>query len=276
MQRRAAAIYFTFFLVVGAAAYAYIGVAQDTHQPEFELEGETLGEGDSVSIDGTEYTIADFAEDGDLVLTLEWVDDSAVHTATLENGSTTAIEDTSYTVVIVNETDLSSFTLEEELNVSAILQGDDAVENSLAEKNDTQYVVYRENNTLRPAAEYLPEPETREFEVGDTYPYEGNETTVVEVTPEEATLEWTGPASRSAELEEGMNVTLANGDEYFAHFPSDDQVTLVPIEQYGDYATTLDEQDYFNERINGLWGIAIVAGIAALLIVSLAYIPNRG
>jgi len=56
MQRRAAAIYFVFFLVVGAAAYAYIGVAQSSQQPAFDVDGPTLAGNESTTIDGTEST----------------------------------------------------------------------------------------------------------------------------------------------------------------------------------------------------------------------------
>ena len=288
MQRRAAAIYFAFFLVVGAAAYAYIGVAQSTQQPQFSLDGATLEGNESTTIDGTQYAVAEVGHasggggghggggGGELVATLEWVNQSARQTASLDNGSSTTYRGTSYTVVIGNGSDVSSFTLREEQNVTALLANDSAVENSLATRDGTDYVVFRSNDSIRPAAEYLPAPRTRQFSTGDTYPYQGNETTVVEVTPEAATLAWTGPQSRSAELQEGANVTLANGQRYFAHFPNDHAVSLVPIGQYGDYAATLAERSYFDERINGLWGIVIVSGLAAFLVLSMAYMPSRG
>lgn len=208
--------------------------------------------------------------------TLEWTNESALHTATLENGSSVTYENTAYTVVVANGSNASTFTLLEEQNVSAILASDQDVKNSLATQNDTEYVVYRSNDSLGPAlSEYLPEPETREFETGDTYQYEGNATTVAEVTSSGVTLEWTGPMSRSAELQEGANVTLAGGDRYFAHFPSDQEVQLVPIDQYDDYVATQNERTYFDERINGLWGIVIIGGTAAFLVIAGAYLPKR-
>ena len=288
MQRRAAAIYFVFFLVVGAAAYAYIGVAQETQEPGFQLDGTTLEGNGSATIGGVEYAVTELGHasggggghggggGGELVATLEWTNESARQTATLDNGSTVTYRGQSYTVVIANETNVSSFTLREEQNVSAILANDSAVKNTLATQNDTDYVVYRENDSLRPASEYLPAPETREFSTGDSYQYEGNETTVAEVTPSAVTLEQFGPAVNTVELNEGTNVTLANGDQYFAHFPNDHAVSLVPIEQYDDYQDTISQQDYFDERVNGLWGIVIVSFSAAFLILSMAYMPHRG
>ena len=288
MQRRAAAIYFVFFLVVGAAAYAYIGVAQSSQQPGFNLDGTTLESNESTTIDGTEYTVAEVGHasggggghggggGGALVATLEWTNESARQTATFENGSTVTYQGGSYTVVVPNASEPSSFTLREEQNVSAILANDSAVENSLATKNDTEYVVYRENNSLVPASEYLPAPDTQQFSTGDSFQYEGTQTTVAEVTSSEVTLEWTGPVDRSEELQEGTNVTLANGQQYFAHFPSDHAVSLVPVDQYDDYQNTVSKREYFNERMNGLWGVVIVSGSAAFLVLSMAYLPHRG
>ena len=49
MQRRAAAVYFVFFLVIGAGAYSFLAVAQG---PAIELDGETYSQGDSFTVDG--------------------------------------------------------------------------------------------------------------------------------------------------------------------------------------------------------------------------------
>ena len=289
MQRRAAAIYFVFFLVVGAAAYAYIGVAQSTQQPEFDVDGTTLQGNESTTIDGTQYTIAELGHasggggghgggggEGALVATLEWTNESAVQTATIENGSSVTLQNASYTVAIPNGSNVSSFTLREEQNVSAILANDPAVKNSLATQNDTDYVVFRENNSLRPAAEYLPAPETRQFATGDRFRYEGTRTTVADVSSGSITLEWTGPVDNSVDLQEGTNVTLANGDTFFAHFPNEEAVSLVPVEQYDQYESTVSQRGYFDERVNGLWGVVIIAWSAAFLVLSMAYLPHRG
>ena len=287
MQRRAAAIYFAFFLVVGAAAYGYIGVAQSTQQPQFSLDGTTFEGNVSNTIDGTQYNVTELGHasggggghgggGGEMVATLSWVNRSARLTATLDNGSSTTYQGTTYTVVAPNQSNASSFTLREAQNVSAILANDSAVRNSLATQNGTDYVVYTANDSLVPASQYLPTPQTRQFSTGDTYRYEGNRTTVSSIGSEGVTLTWTGPASRSTELTEGANVTLAGGQGYFVHFPSSEVVSLVPSDQYPDYSQTLAEQSYFTERINGLWGIVIISGVAAFLILSMAYMPNRG
>jgi hypothetical protein len=288
MQRRAAAIYFVFFLVVGAAAYAYIGVAQDTQRPAVSLDGTTLAAEESATIDGTQYTITELGHessggggqggggDGALIAEITWTDADATYSETLDNGSTTTYQGDSYVVDVASAEDPSTFTLREELNVTAILQSDPAVENTLATKNDTDQVVYRENNSIEPLESYLPTRETVSFAEGDAYTLEGNATTVAAVEASGVTLEWVGAKSRTAELEEGANVTMADGQQYFAHFPGDKAVQVVSIDQYGDYAETLAAQSYFTERKNGLWGVVILSGFGAFMILAAAYMPTRG
>ncbi|MFB6307796.1 MAG: hypothetical protein ABEH35_00560 [Haloarculaceae archaeon] len=279
MQRRAAAIYFVFFVVIGAAAYAYIGVAQDTQQPHVDLDAEaTLAEGDSATLAGQQYTVSSLGHEsggggGGMTATLAWTNSSFQYTATLENNST--VRNDTYRVIVANESDVDSFTLREEQNVSAILAADPAVEDQIATQNGTKYVVFRENDTLRPLSAYLPEPDTERYATGDTYEYQGNETTVASVTTEGVTLEWTGEKGQSVELTEGSNVTL-NGQTYFAHFPDSSSVQLVPTSEYDTYSTQRARIDYFHERMSGLWGITILSGIVAVLLLSTAYLPVRG
>jgi len=138
------------------------------------------------------------------VATLEWTNESALHTATLENGSSVTYENTAYTVVVANGSNASTFTLLEEQNVSAILASDQDVKTASPRRTTRSTSSTGRTTRSVPPSEYLPEPETREFETGDTYQYEGNATTVAEVTSSGVTLEWTGPMSRSAELQGGQ------------------------------------------------------------------------
>jgi hypothetical protein len=288
MQRRAAAAYFVFFLVVSVAAYAYIGVAE-SQRPVVELDETAELENDSsFTMDGTTYTASDIhlstgggghggGGGGEMVATLSWTNESAQQTATLEAGSTTTYQNDSYQVFTDNES--QRLGLQEEQNVTQLLREDDAVENSLATQNGTDYVVYRENDTLRPVDEWLPEPQTYEFSVGDSYEHQTGEgtqqTTIASVSEDGATLEWTAPRDEEVELSEGTNVTLG-GQDHFAHFPDHHTVQLINSDQYAAYQQTLDEQDYFHERTNGLWGISILSGVGAVLMLGMAYLPNRG
>lgn len=291
MQRRAAAAYFLFFLVISVAAYAYIGVAEsqrpvvsDDLDPTATLENES-----TFQTGGTTYTATNIhlstggggghggGGGGSMVGTLTWTNESARYTATLSNGSTVTRSNTTYLVTTSNAT--GEVTLTEQFNVSAMLRADDSVENSLAQQNGTDYVVYRENDSLEPLSEWLPEPETRTYTVGDSYDYQADggtqSTTIVAVSDSEATLEWFAPKDREVELSEGGNVTLG-GTTYFAHFPNHHTVQLVSVDQLDTYHEQLDRQDYFHERKNGLWGVSILSGIAAVLLLGMAYMPTRG
>jgi len=283
MQRRAAAIYFVFFLVVGAGAYAYIGVAEQTHQPQFQLDGTTIENESTATIGETQYQLSAITTSGggghgggETVADLTWTNESFLNTGTIENNATTTYQNDSYLVVIENESDVAEFDLQAQQNVTAILQNDSAVENTLATKNGTDYVVYRDNNTLRPLSEYLPEPETLTFAEGETFPYEGNDATIANVTTSAVQLEWTAPKENSVELKEGQNVTLADGQRYFAHFHHHESVDVVSADQYSSFVQTNNERDAFQVRINGLWGISIISGVAAVIMLSSAYLPVRG
>lgn len=278
MQRRAAAVYFAFFLVVASAASLYIGYAQANQQPEFTVEGPTLAANGSTTIDDTRYTVGAIgsAGGGELEATLTWTNASARMTATIQNGSTFTYENTTFTVVVPQDGNATAFTLRETFDVSSVLAADEAVEDETVTVNGTEQVVYRENDTVQPLPEYLPEPRTVTVENGSTIPYEGNDATVADVSPSAVTLAWTGSAEREVDLTEGGNVTLAGGDRYFAHFQSDEHVTLVPIEQHDTYTTTVAERNYFHERMNGLWGIVILCIVGGIVLLSTAYLPVRG
>jgi len=284
MQRRAAAIYFVFFLVVGAGAYAYIGVAEQTHQPQFEFsDTTTIENGSAATIGETQYQLSAITTSGggghgggETVADLTWTNESALQTGAISNNSTTTYQNDSYRVLIANESGVSEFDLEAQQNVTAILRNDSAVENETADQDGTRYVVYRDNDTLQPLNEYLPEPETLTFSEGETFPYEGNDATIANVTTSEVRLEWTASSENSVELKEGQNVTLADGQQYFAHFHHHESVEVISADQYGEFARTNDERSTFHERLNGLWAIAIISGVAAVIMLGSAYLPVRG
>ncbi|MDS0278767.1 hypothetical protein NDI85_13260 [Halomicroarcula sp. S1AR25-4] len=289
MQRRAAAAYFAFFLVVSVAAYAYIGVAE-SQRPEVSLEANAnLTNDTTFTVDGTTYTASNIhmssggggghggGGGGSMVADLSWTNDSWQYSGTVENGSTTSIDNTTYQVTTSNESNTVTFT--EQLNASQLAIEDPAVEDSLATQNGTQYVVYEENGTLQPVSEWLPEPETRTYQQSETIPYQSDsgvqQTTLSQVSTDSATVTWVAPRDRTVELTEGGNVTL-QGQQYFAHFPNHDSVQLVSVDEYPTYQEQLDSQEYFHERKNGLWGVSILAGIAAVLMLGMAYLPTRG
>ncbi|USZ66758.1 hypothetical protein NGM10_08380 [Halorussus salilacus] len=271
MQRRSATVYVALFLVIAAGSYALIGAAE---QPEIDLEGETYTEGDDLTVNDRQYTVDSLAE-AEGVLT--WTNESARHSTMWENNSTTELENTTYRVLIPNESDPDDVTLREEIEL------DDNV--STTTVNETEYVVEGEgeNRTLVPVDEYMdreyPDPETREFSEGDTFEYEGNETTVNNVTTEAAELTWTAPQPEEVLMTPGDEISLGPEDDtqtYVAHMRAGDGGTeLLLSTETQEYQNQIEAQNQFNERIAGLWGIVILSIITVMLLIALAFLPPK-
>lgn len=268
MQRRAATVYAVLFLVIAAGAYSLIGVAQ---QPDIDLEGETLAENEMMTVNGMEYTVSSV---GGGEGTLTRVNESQRYTETLENNSTVELDNTTYRVLIPNESDPGEFTLREEFSLSENV--------STVTQNETTYVVVDEgeNKTFVPVDEYkrqqFGEPATQEYAEGDTLQYEGNETTVSNVTKDAATLAWTAPGTIAVSIAEGETFSLGpdgNTEEFVAHFPGDGQVVL--SQDSSEYERQVNEIDEFNERIAGLWGVTILSVLVVFLLFGLAFLPNK-
>jgi hypothetical protein len=289
MQRRAAAIYAAFFIIVAAGSYAVIGVAQ---QPDVTVENPdySLAAGDQVSFDGQTYTVGQIksgTNEGDSLRSTElsWVNRSARYTATFENNSTVSSQavqwqgqraparNESYRVLVENASDPSTFTFRQEFNVSRRLAEDSAVEDQTITRSDGQrYVVYEENGSTRPLSAYLPEPETREFSEGDTLRYQNNSTTVSNVSAGSVVVEWTGTRNNSLSLEEGGRTTFG-GTQYVAHFP--DNSTFALTSDLEAYDAETEAVATYHERINGFWGVSIISALAAMLLLAVAYLPSR-
>jgi len=298
MQRRAAAIYFVFFLVIGVGAYTYIGMVQ-SQAPQVSIDAPIEGgTNSSFTVDGQEYTISTIEEESggggghgggggaSIVGELSWTNESARSTADIENGSNVSYQDRTWQVGIENASEITEFTLREQVNATRVLLNDPAVENETANYQGEQWVVWAENETLRePLADYLPDPETETIELGDTFPYEGNEDAeVVSISADAATVAWTEASENTAELSEGGNVTI-QGRTYFVHFPDNSTAQLAPVfasgqgdqrsDAFASYRNTLSRQDYFSERKNGLWGITLISLTAAVILLGAAYMPVK-
>lgn len=290
MQRRVAAIYLVFFVLMGASAYTVIGVAQ---QPAVDIpNGETYGNEDTFSVGGQEYLVqvgvaqseGDGHGGGDAnpVGNLTYVNDSARETATWASGDIVTYQDTDYNVTVDTNASTPRVELVEVVNVTATLRNDSAVYNETVVINGTESVTYREDNRNRPLDEYIdeqyPDRQSVRFVEGYEVEYDNQTTTLTSIADGEATLTWTASEQQQIELTEGGNVTLADGNTYFAHFDTHGEPTVVlaPQSEYGGYQGDLARQDYFSQRMNGLWGVVILSGFAAFLIISLAYMPVRG
>lgn len=264
MQRRAAAIFVAFFLVVAVGAYALIGAADEPTVQIDEADRDHVVTGDgSLQIGGVEYDVTDL--DGAAgSAEASWLNESARFTATLADNSTVPYRDANYTVVVQNASEPDRFRLHEV----------QPIDRPTTVQDGTRYVVFEEgtNRTLVPVSEYLPDPMIYPFVIGDEFPYEGNATTVAAVSTEEVTLEWFGPQTETVSFAEGQNTTI-DGTPYLVTFP--DEETMVLTTAYDEYDASLARIDFYHERMSGLWGVIILSGIVAFILVGMAYIPSR-
>ncbi len=281
MQRRAAAGYVVLFLVLAAGAYALLSVtsapAVDVENPDHELEA-----GDQLTVDGRTYTVQSVSAEeteGDghgggggveYAATLAWTNESAAYSETwaADDGVEFSGLDFAgarlngtYDVLVPNESDPTTATLRA------------APENLTTREVDGVTYVETEGDDgsleLVPIAQY--EPLQRVTVEEGTLDYRGNATTV-NVTESGVTLTWTAPREETVELGQTQNATL-NGREYFAYFRSGEVVTLTT--DVSSYRQSVAANDRYHERENGLWGITIVGGFAAVLLSALAFLPRK-
>jgi hypothetical protein len=289
MQRRAAAIYVAFFLVVGAASYSLIATAQEP-TIGFENPDHSLSQGDTFTVGGQQYTATTVEtteeESGGggghgggggvtIVHTAEftWTNQSALYTQTWDNGSTVTYEDDEWDVVIPNASDPSSFTLRESIDRAGILANDTAADNETVTRNGQEFVIVTENgsSTLVPATEYFPTPERQEFSESDSLSLDGNQTRI-DVGSDAVTLSWNAPRQNTVEVGNHANVTLG-GETYLAHFSSNDTVVLT--QDFQSFQAQNGDIDSFHEQKNGLWGVTILSGASVIFLVGFAFLPSR-
>jgi len=259
MQRRAAAISVAFFLVLSAGAYVTLSAAEEptiqVDNPDYALgQNQTLSPGDIT------YTVTDLGESS---AKLEWTNQSYRYTNSFANGSQIQYRDGTYDVVIPNETDPTQFTLRENQTVDA----------PTVTQDGTVYVVVKENNTTTfvPRDEYLPDPQTYTFEETDGLVYENQTWTVGNITTDTVPVYRIDSNTFTISLSEGGTQELA-GTEYVAHFANGELLLSSDVEAYN---TEIEHQNYFHERIDGLWGVSIISGVTAAFLIMLAFLPPR-
>lgn len=287
MQRRAAAIYVAFFIVLGAASYSVIATAT-APTIGFENPDHRLSQGDQLSVENRQYAVSSISAEvsggggghggGGATVTrsgeLTWTNETARYTQTWDHNTTVTYQGEDYRVLVADADDPASFQLVEEINRTAILQEDATVNDQTIMLNGTEYVVREEgdNRTLIPASEYFPTPASTQYAEGDSLQFQGNTTSVADVTSEGATLAWTAPKTNTVSVGHEANVTL-NGQRYFAYFP--DNSTLVLESDYNVYQEQVNEIDTYHDHVNGLWGISIVSFATAIMLLGMAYMPSR-
>jgi hypothetical protein len=265
MQRRAAAVSVAVFVLLAAGSFTLMGAAQ---QPDLALENPeySITVEDEETIEGTTYHFT--AVDAESA-TAEWTNQSAQYTEEWSSGDTVVYEGDDYTVAVPNQSDPSYFELREV----------QTVDKPTVEQNGTTYVVVKEDGdkTLVPRDEYLPTQTVYRFQEGDQIdrPNNDNATSVASVSDSAVTIQWFAPKTFEVSFSEGENTTVG-GTNYLAHIEtSGGQNALELTTDYEDYHSDVDQRNYFHERMNGLWGVIIISGIAISLLVMLAFLPSR-
>jgi hypothetical protein len=265
MQRRWAAIYLAFFLVMAASAYSVMAVAEE---PAIDIEGDTYQQGDTLEANGTTFTAA---EVGGSEATFEY-DTTQEQQTTFANNSVVEYGGDQYNVTIEPGEEPQSFTLTEEFDVGSILQNDSRVDNQTYEREDgTEFVRY-ENGTTQPLEEYLPEPNQERFSVGDSIEHANTTKSVDSVSSSEAVLTWSVETTESIGVAEGENATIG-GTKYVATFPENGTVMLST--DIGGYQQTIDNRQYFQQRLSGLMYVVLFSVGAGFLLAAMAFMPRR-
>lgn len=281
MQRRAAAIYAVFFIVLAAGAFSVTAV---TAEPDVSLNAPVYQQGDSFTVGGTTYTVASVS-DGSAEIT--WTNESAQYTDSWEvttrsisgppstyatgDGPTVTVGGTESRVITPDTASPDSFYLVEYRAVGE--------NTTTTEVDDTTYAVVTDGDdrSFIELDQYFideyGEPTVQEYTVGDSFEYDNQTVTVATVSNNSVTLTWTAPRQNTiAPGDEGANVTIA-GRTYVAHFPQPDRLQLST--NHGAYQQEVATIDTYNERMNGFWGITIIGGSAAALLIGMAYLPSR-
>lgn len=282
MQRRAAAVSAAILLFLAVGAYGLLGVAS---QPPIETDvAEEATAGQSVTLGGTTYNVTTIGADSGGTATFQWFNDSGRFTESLANNSTTTFEgDAAQTAW--NDTNVTYRVLvgDGEEPTTVTLQEVQEVTEPTFTRNGTTFVVVDQDGDgteeVIPRDEYLGEPRTATFAAGDELDYRGNTTTIDSVSSSSVTLEWFGGQNNTRSVSNGNNVTLGE-EAYIAYFLDTSDATegperVVLTQDQAGYQDSLDRQDYWSERMRGLWGVVILGLIGGMGLIGLAYLPSR-
>lgn len=256
------------------------------HEATFE-DGSTIqfnGSEYRVSVNGTAATLtltdagdANVSESFELEDDLEYLGNETTLISVTADAATVAWGGP-YVVDINNESvaNPTNATLVEARDYEALAAEDPALYNETLTQDGVLKVTYRANDTNVPVEEYFGAPERHLIAENGTLQYNGNETTVTEITNESVAVAWTGAQTNSIELAEGENFT-AGGTQYFSHFPDNTSVQVFETGQrYDEYNSQREEISSYESRKLGLWGIAEISALAAIILLMAAYLPVRG
>lgn len=262
MQERAAALYIALFLVLAAGSYGMIGAAE---APTFAYDDpeHELSVGDEFDVGDVTYTLDGIDDEDELEATITW-EEIVEQDASLADGDEIERNNETWIVSLSDEEDPETFELRQSLPEDANTTEIDGVEHVIVEEDEDGVVSV-------PVDEY-DELDRETYAVGDTFVYEGEETTVESVTNESVLLTWSAPVEQQNELEQGEQTTIGD-QEFIAVFPNDSTLQLsTDIEAYQEHQDTLDQ---FTDRVNGLWGVFNLSIVGIVVLGALAFLPVR-
>jgi len=283
MQRRAAAAYVAFFLVIAAGSY---GVIATTDNPEPYVTGEeaehTLAAGEQIEIGERTYNVSLSAKESggggghggggggvEYQGKLTYTNESAVQTATWGQNTTVTYDNSTYRVLIENVSSPSELQLRPEPSADVnprFVNGSQVVDVDIDDDGFVEEAV--------PIARYLESVENRSnVTISDSVTINGTERSVTSLTNESVTFEWVEPAEEEISLGQAETVELG-GQEYLVYFESGETAYLDANESTAYYERRSDH-DAMTLRINGFWAVTIVSGIAGLGLIGVAFLPRR-
>jgi len=284
MQRRAVAVYAALFLLVAGVAGVLTATA-DSPEIGFENPDYAVSDGETVDIEGQEYTVQISEVEGSgggghggggggasLVATIER-NITVEQSEAWANESTVQVGEQEWRVEITGE-DPSEFTLVEVLDRQAILENDSQADNETVERDDGEYVVVTEDgeSTLVPVEEYFPAPEERSYATGDSLEYGDRTVTVDDVTTDQAVLVWEATETESIEVQDEGIVTLVETD-LVAHFA--DSSTLHLSSDIESYEAQVEQIEQFEQYNSGLTRTLVLSLLSVILLLSTTFIPSR-
>ncbi len=267
MQRRTAAMYVVFFIVIAVGAIAFINVveAPSPSMDEFDYQLEV---DDNVTIGDRTYQVTRIDV---FSMTLAWTEDEVEQSDRIANESTIESDGVEYRVEIEPGEEPEQFVLHETFPEHEL----DTVEHG-----GVTYVVIEENDEIRFVREdeYLLEEygprDQIELTVGDTFLWDVAEVsvTVDEITPDGVDVSWVGPEEQTRTIQSGEPTEIGD-TTYIANFVGTDFVQLTTdIEAYEAHADALDT---YAERNLGFWGVGVLSFLTAVLIGGLSFLPRR-
>lgn len=268
MQRRAAAAYVAFFLVIAAGSYGVIATTDNPEPYVTEQEAEhTLVAGEQIDIGERTYNVSISGEsDGG---TLTWTNESAVQTATWGQNTTVTYDNSTYRVLIENVSSPSELQLRPEPPADVnprFVNGSQIVDIDIDDDGFVEEGV--------PIASYLETVENRSnVTVTDSVTINGTERSVTSLTNESVTFEWVEPAEEEISLAQASTIEL-EGEEYLVYFESGETAYLDANDSTAYYERQSD-YDAMSLRINGFWAVTIVSTIAGVGLIGVAFLPRR-